>query len=242
MTKVEVIPNLPVSCLAEYITRGSRSPESVLRPYKFREMGEGQARIVFRPPVLTVIRRFFKSGRRVEVLQEAITEWEKRAEATNKKAVRSRHRSNIAGLQSFWHRFGDREFDLMPIKKISCRIEQIVFNATPDLWARFRGGEMLIKLAFGRRRRSYAEVVVLIMRRAALLQGHKIRKRNAIYLNVLSGEQVTASFTFKQAALTLSNAAREIAKVWPTVAKSAAPASAFKKPTEMPTITARSLE
>lgn len=239
MANLEVVSNLPASCLAEFITRGRRSPESVLRPYKFRELGEGQARIVFRPPVVTAIRRFFKSGRKVEVIRNAIAEWEQKAEATDKKSVRARHRSNIVGLECFFRRFGDREFELITPMKIGCPIERIVFTATPDLWANVKGEEILIKIGFGKKRRTYYEVILVLMRRAALLSGYKVRKRNAIYLNVLTGEQVTANFTFKQAAVTLSNAAREITRLWPTVSSSPNPPSPFRKRTQTDTISGR---
>ncbi len=239
MGNAEGIPQLPMSCLAEFVTRGRRNPESVLRPFKFRELAEGKARIIFRPPLLGVIRRFYRSGRKVEVLQEAAAAWQEMAEASDKKAVRSRHRSNIKSLEFFWRRFADREFEIMPMNRTTCTIEQIVFTATPDLWAKVKGRELLIKFGFAKRKRSYAEVIVLVMRRAALLQGHRVRQRDAIYMNVSTGEQITAGFTFRQAALTLSNAAKEIAKVWPRISRLPTPPSPFAKRAEPATIRPR---
>jgi hypothetical protein len=80
--KFETILHLPVSCLAEYVTRGGRAPESVLRPYKFRKTGEGIARIVFRPPVVTVIRKHFRLNRDAKVFEDALSDWHIRADAT----------------------------------------------------------------------------------------------------------------------------------------------------------------
>src|SRR5579862_1033479 len=146
------VPPLSVSCLAEYITRGGRSPESVLRPYKFKDLGEGRARIVFHPPVLTVIRRFYKSNKDTRVIDTAIAAWESKAGKTDKKSVRSKLHSNIKGLRLFLTRYGNKEFEILPSRKISYLIEQLIFTASPDLWVKANGRELLIKVGFGDRK------------------------------------------------------------------------------------------
>lgn len=223
------IPPLSVSCLAEYITRGSRSPESVLRPYKFKDLGEGRARIVFHPPVLTVIRRFYKSNKDVKVIAAAIADWERKADKTDKKSVRSRLYSNVKGLRLFLARYGDKEFEILPSRKISCLIEQLVFTATPDLWVRASGRELLIKVGFGKKKRSYVNIVLAVMRRAALLHGYRVRQHEALYLNLRTGEEMFPRFSYKQIAVTLSSAARQIARIWPEVSASAAPVPSLSK-------------
>jgi hypothetical protein len=232
MTKPQAIPPIPVTCLAEFITRGRRSAESVLRPFKFSDIDEGRARVIFRPPVLTVIRRYYKSGRHQAVIDEAINAWQEKAEATEKKAVRSRLRSNVSGLKLFLRRYGDKEFEVLPVRKISCRIEQLTFTAPPDLWVRMNGREKLIKLCFGKRKRAYAEVILLVMRRAALQHGYRVHRRDAMYVNVLTGQEIVANFAFRQAILTLSGAARDITRMWLNVSRSTATASPFMKRTE----------
>jgi hypothetical protein len=73
--KPERVPALPASCLAEYVTAAGCSPEAILRSYKFRQQGEGRARITFYPPVVAVIRKYYKSGKDNRVLDSAIVEW-----------------------------------------------------------------------------------------------------------------------------------------------------------------------
>jgi hypothetical protein len=215
--KHEKILQLPVSCLAEYITKGDRSPESVLRPYKFRRNGEGIARILFRPPVLTVIRRYFKLNKDAAVLEDALADWHIRADATAKKGQRSKLRSNISALTLFRVRYAHREFEILPAHKISYQIGQIVFTASPDLWVKENGQEHLIKIGFGKRSRSYIDILLTVMRRAALAHHHRIRPRNAVYLSVLTGEELASRFAYRELALTLTAAAFDIAKVWPKV-------------------------
>jgi hypothetical protein len=230
--KQHAIPPLSVSCLAEYITRGNRSPESILRPYKFKDLGEGRARIVFHPPVLTVIRRFYKSNRDAKVISAAIADWESKADKTDKKSVRSKLHSNIKGLRLFLSRYENREFESLPGRKISCLIEQLVFNASPDLWVRANGRELLIKVGFGKKGRSYVDVVLAVMRRAALMHGYRVRQREALYLNLRTGEEMFPRFSYKQIAVTLSTAARQIERIWPRVTASTAPTPSLSKSRE----------
>jgi hypothetical protein len=213
----EGIRQLPVSCLAEFVTKGRRSPESVLRPYKFRTRGEGRARIVFYPPVVAVIRKYFKLHRDLGVFESAAAKWQSRADATDKKALRSRLHSDIAALNLFRLRYKDRNLQVLPIHRISCQIGQIVFTAPPDLWVKENGQEHLIKIGFGKKKRSYIDTLLVVMRRAALIHHHRIRPSNAVYLDVLTGEELVSRFAYRELVLTLTAAAHEIAETWPRV-------------------------
>jgi hypothetical protein len=215
----ELIPQLPVSCLAEYVTRGGRSPESILRPYKFRERGEGHVRIVFHPPVVAVIRKYYSQGRDPNILEAAIADWQKRSCTTDKKSLRGKLHSNIIALNSFRQHYEHKNFKVLPIRRISCPIGPLTFTASPDLWVEVEGKQFLIKIGFGRKKRSYADVILAVMRRAALIHGHRIRQHNAVYLNVMTGEEFVGRFGYKRIALTLERAASEIAQAWPRVSQ-----------------------
>jgi len=235
MTKEgEGIPQLPVSCLAEYVSKGGRSPESVLRPYKFRASGEGLARIVFHPPVVTIIRKHYKLNRDSKVFDSARADWQKRADATEKKGQRAKLHSNIAALDLFRLQYKDRDFEVLPIHRISCRIGEIIFTAPPDLWVKENGQEHLIKIGFGKKKRSYIDALLVVMRRAALTHHHRIRPHNAVYLNVLTGEELVSRFSYRELVLTLTAAAREIAEIWPKVRQLEAPTLLLGKSTGAP--------
>jgi hypothetical protein len=233
MLKSDSVPPLSVSCLAEYITRGSRSPEAVLRPYKFKDLGEGRARIVFHPPVLTVIRRFYKSNKDAKVIDAAIAAWESKADKTDKKSVRSKLHSNIKGLRLFLTRYGNKEFEILPSRKISCLIEQLVFTASPDLWVKANGRELLLKVGFGKKGRSYVDIILAVMRRAALMHGYRVRQHEALYLNLRTGEEMFPRFSYKQIAVTVATAARQIARIWPKVTASGTPSPSLSRGREV---------
>ncbi len=219
--KGEVIPQLPVSCLAAFVVRGGRSPEAVLRPYKLKETGEGRARIICHPPAITVIRKFYRSGMDFGVLDSAMAEWRKRADGTSSRSVRARLLSNIDYISRSRVHLAAKDFQILPNQKITCRIGQIVFAASPDLWVRENGEERLIRIGFGRKDRSYIDALLIVMRRAAATHGRSIFARNVVYLHAPSGQEFASRFSYEEMFLTLTAAAREIVETWPKVTERA---------------------
>jgi len=213
----KAIPQLPVSCLAAFVAKGGRSPESILRPYKFKENAEGRARIICHPPAIALIRKFYKLGKDVKVLDSATTEWRRKAGATENKSVHARLLSNIVAIDSFRLHFADKDLEVLPIHRISCQVGQIVFAASPDLWVRENGEERLIRIGFGRKDRSYIDTLLIIMRRAAIICGHNILPQNTVYLHASTGHELVSRFSYESMVLTLTAAAREIAETWPKV-------------------------
>jgi hypothetical protein len=215
----EVIPQLPVSCLAAFVAKGGRSPESILRPYKFRENAEGRARIICHPPAIALIRRFYKLGKDVMVLDSATAEWRRKVCATDNRSVHARLLSNIVAIDSFRVHLADRDFEILPIHRISCQVGPLVFAASPDLWVKENGEERLIRIGFGKKDRSYIDTLLIIMRRAAIIRGHNILPQNAVYLHASTGQELVSRFSYGGMVLTLTAAAREIAETWPKVTR-----------------------
>jgi hypothetical protein len=163
--KGEAIPQLPVSCLAAFVVKAGRSPEAILRSYKFRDTGEGHARIICHPPAVTVIRRFYRSGMDFGVLDSAIAEWHKKAGGAQSRSVRARLLNNIDSIGRSRDHLARRDFQILPNHRITCQVGQIIFTASPDLWARENGEERLIKMGFERKDRSYIDALLIVMRR-----------------------------------------------------------------------------
>jgi hypothetical protein len=211
------IPELPASCLAAFVARGDRSPETILRRYKFREAGEGRARIICHPPVITLIRRFYKLSKDVSVLDSTTAEWRKKAGLTDKKSVRSRLLSNAKYIDALRVYLTSGDFKILRVRKISCQVGQLVFKASPDLWVREKGEERLIRVGFGQQPRSYVDTLLIVTGRAATMNGYRILPRNVAYLQASTGRELLSRFTYEEMILTLTAAAREIAETWPRV-------------------------
>lgn len=214
---------LPASCLAEYATGGSRSRSSILRPFKFRKDGEGRARAIFYPPVVTVIRKFYRSEKKRSILDEAIEGWEKRAEATENRALKSRLRGDAKALQAFHKLYGARDFTILPTHRITLRIGNITWKATPDLWVLENGIEVLIKVGFANKSRSYTDILLAVIRSAALVNKYRVKRENVVYLDARTGEERICRFPISRLRRTLLAASREIANLWDSVTPSAAP-------------------
>ena len=217
ITKSAGVPPLPASCLAEYVTANGRSPESILRPYKFRQRGEGRARMTFYPPALGIIRKYHKSGRKPAVFDSAILEWQRRADETDKTNLRTKMHSNIMALQSYRKLYKDRNFKILPSHRITYQIGQLVWTAPPDLWVEEDGTQILIKIGFAKKKRSYVEILLTVMRKAAARHGYKIRPKNIVYLDVRTGEERICETPLNHFNRTFSAAAGEIIKKWPKV-------------------------
>jgi hypothetical protein len=72
------------------------------------------------------------------------------------------------------------------------------------------------------------------MRRAALTHHHRIRPHDAVFLNVLTGEELVSRFTYRELVLSLTAAAREIAGIWPKVTQLEAPVPPLGRGTGSP--------
>ncbi len=208
---------LPATCLAEFVAKNRRSAMAILRPYKFKESGEGHARIVYHPPLVSLIRKFYKSNKDLSLIDLAIASWERKAEATESKSLRARLLSNAAAARLFRKRCLDKGLEILPKRTIACQIGQIVFTAPPDLWVKENGEERLIKIGFGPKPRSYIDALLIVMRKAALAHGHDIPAKNVAYLQASTGSELVSRYPYEAMALTLTAAAREIAETWAKV-------------------------
>ena len=83
---------IPLSCLAEFVTSKARSPESLLRAYKYNKRGEGFARSSYYQYAITAIRNYHSNDNDPEAFKFAPVELAKRADATGKSWERSKLR------------------------------------------------------------------------------------------------------------------------------------------------------
>ena len=91
----------PMSCLADYVSSGSRSSESKLRPYKFNRRGEGFARSSYCPMAIAAIRQYHNSGNDPKVVHAASLELSKRTDETQKKWERTKLAKNVDAIQAY---------------------------------------------------------------------------------------------------------------------------------------------
>lgn len=89
----------------------------------------------------------------------------------------------------------------------------------PDLWVEEDGTQVLLKIGMAKHNASYIDLVLSLLRKAAIRSGLRIRARNFVYLNVSTGREMICSGGLTRFNSTFSGAAREIASTWPKIAE-----------------------
>jgi hypothetical protein len=103
-----------------------------------------------------------------------------------------------------------REPELFPVGGI-------VVTAQPDLWVEEDGTQVFLKIGMARHNPSYIDLVLSLLRKAAVGSGLRIRARNFVYLNVSTGRELVSSGGLRRFNSTFAAAAREIAGTWPKI-------------------------
>lgn len=179
---------IPVSCLADFVSSGGRSAESLLRPYKFNKRGEGFARSSYYQQAVAAIRKHHTSGNDPDVFPAMLLELRRMADATDKRWKRVKLEKNICAIEAYQRVYRGRNFRVLPNHRITYRIGRVVFTAQPDLWVEENGTEILLKIGIARKKPSYVDVLLTVIRKAAVSGGYRrVRAKNVVYLNVSTG-------------------------------------------------------
>jgi hypothetical protein len=101
-------------------------------------------------------------------------------------------------------------------RRLEFPLTGIVVTAQPDLWVEEDGIQVLLKIGMAKHNTSYIDLVLSLLRKAAIGSGLRIRARNFVYLNVSTGREMICS-TLTRFNTTFSGAAREIASAWPKI-------------------------
>jgi hypothetical protein len=206
---------ISVTCLAEFATTYGRSAESVLRPFKFNKRGEGFARSSYYQHALTAIRMYHSNANDLRVLETALFELRARADKTTSSRERSKLRHNISAIEAYRRIYRGRNFNILPNRRIAYRIGQIDVTAQPDLWVEENGTQVLLKIGVSKKTPSYVDIVLTVMRKAAVSNHHTVRAKNVVYLDVSTGRELICKAGLARFNQTFMARAREIANVWP---------------------------
>lgn len=208
---------ISVSCLAEFTTTYGRSAESVLRPYKFNKRGEGFARSSYYQHALTAIRMYHCYSNDPNILETALSELRARADKTVSSRERSKLQHNMSAIEAYRQLYKNRNFNVLPNRRIAYHIGQIEVTAQPDLWVEENGTQVLLKIGVSKKTPSYVDIILTVMRKAAVSNHYAVRAKNVVYLDVSSGRELICKAGLTRFNRTFEAKAREIAKVWPNM-------------------------
>ena len=217
-TRGEAPFRVPATCLAEFVSSSGRSAESLLRPYKFNKRGEGFARSSYYQYAITAIRGYHTNGNDRKYFETGLLELRKRADTTDKKWERVKLEKNISAIEAYEKVYKDRNFRVMPNHRIGYRIGRVIVTAQPDIWVQENGTEVLLKIGIARKKPSYVDVLLTVIRKAAVSSGYRrVRAKNVVYLNISTGKEMVCTSSLTRFNRTFDAIAREIAKTWPNV-------------------------
>jgi hypothetical protein len=206
-----------VSCLAEFATTYGRSAESVLRPYKFNKRGEGFARSSYYQHAIKAIRIYHSRDNDSKGLEATLFELRARADKAANSRERSKLRHNISAIEAYRRIYKNRHFRILPNHRIAYRVGQVDVTAQPDLWVEENGTQVLLKIGVSKKKPSYVDIILTVMRKAAVADHHHVRARNVVYLDVSTGRELTCCAGLTRFNRTFAAKAREIARVWPNM-------------------------
>src|SRR5258708_23124558 len=208
---------ISVSCLADFVNSPDRSAESLLRPYKYNKRGEGFARSSYYQQAITAIRNHHTSDRDPKVFQVALLELRKKADTNPKAWERVKAEKNVTAIEAYQRVYKDRDFRVLPNHRLAYRIGQVVVTAQPDLWVEENGAQVLLKIGIAKKKASYVDILLTVIRKAAISDGYRVRAKNVVFLNVTTGKEMICQGSLRQFNRTFNAIARDIAKAWPNV-------------------------
>lgn len=211
---------ISISCLADFVTAPGRSAESLLRPFKFRQTGEGLVRVGYYQPALQAIRAYHKNRNDDSEIASALTDLQGREQsaADNRQRIRLRH--NIAAIEAYRKMYGNRQFKILTNRSLTYVVGAVAIAARPDLWVEENGVQVLIKIGMAKHGRKYAEMLLSLLRKAAVSSKHRIRAKNIVYLDVSTGQELVCSGGLTRFNRDFKAAIRRIEQIWPDVKQS----------------------
>jgi hypothetical protein len=209
---------IPVSCIADFVSSPGRATESLIRPYKFSQRGEGAGRSSYYRFAINAIRHYHNSGRDLRVFQVALAELQKKSDSAKERKDRVKYEKNMVAIDLYQRVYRNRDFKVLPNHRIAYRLGQIRVTAQPDLWVEENGTQVLLKIGVSKKKPSYVDVLLTIIRKAAVSSGHKrVRAKNVVYLNVSTGREMICTSSLTRFNRTFRAIGREIARAWPKV-------------------------
>jgi len=206
-----------MSCLAEFVTAYGKSAESRLRPFKFNQRGEGFARSSYYQCALRTIRTYHAEGNNPGIFDRDLLEMRVRADKATERWERTKFERNASAVRAYRKVYGNRSFKILPNRRLAYRIGGIVITAQTDLWAEEHGTQILLKIGMAKHSVSYIDMLLSLLRKAAVGSGYRIRAKSIVYLNISNAREMICSGGLTRFNRTFAAAAKEIVNVWPSI-------------------------
>jgi hypothetical protein len=192
---------------------------SKVRPFKFKTKGEGAGRSGYYKKAIDTIRQYHASNNDRTIFKRVRQELGALYSSLSPEAHLERIKitKNIEALIAYERIYGDRLFQLHPRHQLSVQIGGITITAQPDLWAAENGVEVLIKIGAAKKKSQQIDIMLYLLRKAAVASGYRIRARNVVYLDVTNGQELSCQSDLGRFNKMFHNVAESIRTMWPEI-------------------------
>lgn len=206
------------SCLADVVTAGPRaSLASILRPYKHNKRGQGFIRSVYYRPTFIAIRHYHEANNDQGIFRVAKLEMQKKHDLSDKQWEKTKCNRNIQAIEAYERRYGNRKFVVQTNHRLSFKLGPIVITAEPDLWVTELGIPVLLKVGMAKKKRDFVDILLTVIRKAAVASGYRVRAKNIVYLDISNGKELVCGRSLIGFNQTFRSIAHKIAREWPQV-------------------------
>lgn len=206
--------------IAECVSKGTSPRRSMLRPYKYNKSGEGAGRSAYYQYALKAIRQFHRSKNDRTVLRDTKRSLDQLSgDPALTHLQRTRLRRNADAINAYEKIYGDRRFELLPRHRLQVNIAGVTVTAQPDLWVRENNTEVIIKIGVHKKTQPvlFMELMLHLLRKAAIATGYRVRARNVAFLDVTTGDERISKLPLSHFNRRLRSTCREILRIWPDI-------------------------
>lgn len=207
------------TCVADVTNASPSTRVRKLQPFKYGDRGEGAGRSAYYKPTIHAVRDYHRNNRDAAVIRQILEKLQRvRDDGSAHRNKRTKARLNINALYAYQDIYGNRQFKVQPSHRISVTIGGVTVKAPPDLWVTEGNATVLIKLGVARHKSQlYVDLMLHLIRKAAIASGYRVRARNVVYLDVARGKELISSLPLSYFNRTLSSTCRHIAQLWDRV-------------------------
>src|SRR5690242_6633791 len=179
------------TCIAEIADASASTRLRKLRPFKYSDRGEGAGRSAYYKPTIDAVREYHRSNRDIGVLRHAVVVLQgMQHDISLHRNTRTKAKRNTDALFAYEDIYGNRNFQVLPNHRITVTIGGVTIKAQPDLWVEENGTIVLIKIGVAKRKsQRYVDLMLHLIRKAAIASGYRVRARNVVYLDVTTGKE-----------------------------------------------------
>lgn len=190
---MEVVVDQPIRLaatgFAEYVTSSPTTRDNKLPAFKFKHKGEGAGRSGYSGFALRTIARYHRSGRDRAVLQAPKQELLAALPDAKDHLARTKIQRNTTAIEAYERLYGQRRFKVLTNHRMAHQQGNVTVTAQPDLWVSEDDIEVLIKVGVTRKKPIETDMLLHLIRKAAIQQGYRVRARNVVYLDITTGHE-----------------------------------------------------